>query len=79
MKQNGGWRGKNAGSESGLNDGGDAVQAAAREEVTELIQRVQSLRIQDANGWAVPNPEDEGSDPYMDDEAYDDRPAVVDD
>lgn len=79
VKQNGGWRGKDEGPGTGSDSehGGNAAQEAAREEVIELIQRVQSLTFEDARGWAVPNPDGDGSD--LDDEAYDDRPPMLDD
>ena len=79
VKQNGGWRGKEGGlgPDSGSDAGGNPAQSSAEEEVAELIQRIQSLNFQGATGWTVPNPEGDETDP--DDEAYDDRPPMLDD
>ena len=77
VKKNGGWRGKGVDCAIELDGDGNAAQAGAHEDYTELIQRLQSLSVKGTHGWPVPNLEDEGSD--MDEEAYDDKPAVVDD
>lgn len=76
VKQNGGWRGKGEGTGSGPDpeDGVNAAQSSARDEVTQLIQRIQSLTFEDARGWAIPNPDGDGYEADLDDEAYDDRP-----
>ncbi|KAH9925156.1 AAA domain-containing protein [Fomitopsis serialis] len=79
VKAHGGWRGKGVlhGDGSGPDDEGNTAQTAAQQEARELIQRLQSLTIENANGWKVPDPDN--SDSERDDEAYDDRPGTMED
>ncbi|KZT64425.1 P-loop containing nucleoside triphosphate hydrolase protein [Daedalea quercina L-15889] len=77
VQSNGGWRGKGLHRNNLNSDDEDTAQDAVRQETKELIERIQSLNFGNANGWAVPNPDNLGPEP--DEEAYDDRPMTMDD
>ncbi|KAH9829555.1 P-loop containing nucleoside triphosphate hydrolase protein [Rhodofomes roseus] len=74
VKRNRGWRGVDVSFGDGSDsDEGISAQTAAQQDVQELIQRLRSLTMENADRWRVPEPDSSDSEP--DDEAYDDRPA----